>query len=202
MKFSARPRGPNQSNGSETHVSTQQSTTPPDPRLPGADGHPERPQGAGPPPGQGPQTPDRHHLHQVERAGQPEPGEGFSREWRLRRRAEYLRVQGRAKRWRGKFLLILSVTGTGPRPRAGFVVSRKVGNAVVRNRVRRRIREATRRVVRQWPLLDVVIVATPAAANASFQDIWSDIERWMTIVQESRNPPRPSSAPPGGRSSR
>jgi ribonuclease P protein component len=51
--------------------------------------------------------------------------------------------------------------------RIGFVVGRRVGGAVARNRVRRRLRE----LARQAPItpgFDVVLYARPAAANASF----------------------------------
>jgi len=59
-----------------------------------------------------------------------------------------------------------------PGVRVGIVVSRKVGNAVTRNRVRRRLREALRaqlasRDVRQRGV-DLIIIARPEAATASY----------------------------------
>ena len=56
--------------------------------------------------------------------------------------------------------------------RLGVTVSRRVGNAVVRNRLKRLIREAFR--LQQWDLpasLDIVVVAKPAAKEASMVDI-------------------------------
>lgn len=55
----------------------------------------------------------------------------------------------------------------------GIVVNKKVGNAVVRNKVRRRIKEAVAQIIRENLLpqhpLDIVIIARPSAANASFE---------------------------------
>lgn len=63
----------------------------------------------------------------------------------------------------------------------GIVVSRKVGKAVVRNRVRRRLREATRALLREGvapaalegpvPSFDMVVIARPSAAEASYHDL-------------------------------
>ncbi len=55
----------------------------------------------------------------------------------------------------------------------GIVVSKKVGNAVVRNKVRRRIKEGLVQLVKQYQLpqrsLDIVIIARPSAADADFE---------------------------------
>lgn len=63
----------------------------------------------------------------------------------------------------------------------GIVVSRKVGKAVVRNRVRRRLREATRALLREGvapsamegalPSFDMVVIARPSAAEAPYAQL-------------------------------
>lgn len=61
--------------------------------------------------------------------------------------------------------------------RFGFIVSKQVGNAVVRNTIRRRLKDAC---ARQLPLpegLDIVIRALPAAAAASFSELRGDVDR-------------------------
>jgi ribonuclease P protein component len=65
-------------------------------------------------------------------------------------------------------------------PRIGFVVSRAVGNAVVRNRVKRRLRHLAREQVGALPDSAVVVVrALPAAAAASSAELCGDLDRCL-----------------------
>jgi ribonuclease P protein component len=93
---------------------------------------------------------------------------GFPKEFRLRRRKDFVWVQSGSK-ISGDFLLGLYRPQVDVCPlRIGFTVSSKVGNAVVRNRIRRTLREAFRKNRTDLPKgLDVVIVARPNAAKAS-----------------------------------
>jgi ribonuclease P protein component len=101
----------------------------------------------------------------------------FPKTRRLTHRSEYERVKRNGITQRGKLLMLnaMPIENSGPW-RAGFVTSGRVGGAVVRNRVRRRLREIVRRhqhELRQgvW----FVIVAKQQAAKASYgalEDEW------------------------------
>lgn len=59
----------------------------------------------------------------------------------------------------------------------GFIVSKAVGNAVTRNKTKRRLREQIARFVTENPTgYTIVIRALPAAASASYTEIASDLE--------------------------
>ena len=61
------------------------------------------------------------------------------------------------------------------RPRVAVVAGRAVGNAVRRNRAKRRLRAAARQV--SLPPVDLVVDARPATADAPFERLPADLER-------------------------
>jgi ribonuclease P protein component len=68
--------------------------------------------------------------------------------------------------------------------RVGFVVSRAVGNAVARNRVKRRLRHLAREHITSLPGSAVLVVrALPAAGDASYADLGGDLERCLRRVR-------------------
>jgi ribonuclease P protein component len=89
--------------------------------------------------------------------------EGLTKDWRFRR----LRNKGKPGRAN---ILSLKWIPSKQGLFVGIVVSKKVGNAVVRNRIRRRIREALRRM--DLPPLEAVIIANPEAAKARYPDVF------------------------------
>src|ERR1051326_4896350 len=101
----------------------------------------------------------------------------FPKTRRLTSAAEFERVRKNGKAQRNQ-LITLNVLGIEAATsfRAGFVTSRKIGGAVARNRVRRRLREIFRRHQQQMikPVW-IVTVAREASANASYaelEDAW------------------------------
>jgi ribonuclease P protein component len=90
----------------------------------------------------------------------------FTKERRVRRRAEYVRVQSTGQRVTTTHFVFL--LAPGPRPegpsRLGVTASKQVGNAVIRNRIKRLIREAFRLDPGLLPAgVDVVVIARQGA---------------------------------------
>ena len=82
--------------------------------------------------------------------------------------------------------------GAGPDrgPRVGFVVSKAVGNAVTRNRVKRRLRHLARERLTSLPGSGVLVVrALPAAAAAPYDVLGADLD---TAFQRLERPARPA----------
>lgn len=74
--------------------------------------------------------------------------------------------------YRGKLFSVHAFANDLGNPRLGLSVSKKVGNAVVRNRVRRRLREIFYAHMEQMTEdFDLVVSARPVSSEASFQDL-------------------------------
>jgi ribonuclease P protein component len=99
-------------------------------------------------------------------------------EQRLRTPADFRRVRDLAPRAFAHPLLVLHfVPNELDHPRVGITVSSRVGKAVIRNRVRRRLREAMRS---RFPRLavgrDVLVTARPASAKASWPELCAALD--------------------------
>ena len=117
-------------------------------------------------------------------AARPGTTERLPREHTLRRSADYLRCYRRGRRLRGD-LVRLHVAGNElGHPRLGVTASRKVGKAVVRNRVKRRVREVFRRWPRrgELPGADLVVHLEPAVAGAPFGKLAAEFEELLGRV--------------------
>lgn len=84
----------------------------------------------------------------------------FSRHRRVRRRAEFQRAFAVGTRWHGRYVTLVIVPNRTGETRLGLVASRKVGNAVTRNRAKRLMREVFRKnpQVGTGPAIDVVMI--------------------------------------------
>ncbi len=88
----------------------------------------------------------------------------------LTRAAEYALVYNKGSS-RASYLLVMKALPNGlDLSRYGFSVSRRVGNAVVRNRVKRRLREILRRTTLR-PGWDIIFIVRTGAARASYVDL-------------------------------
>ena len=107
------------------------------------------------------------------------PQAGISKQMRLRRRAEFLAVQTGGTKVHGRHVLAIAKRAdASPGGRLGLTVTKKVGNAVVRNRIKRLLREWMRLhgwVPTGW---DMVLVAKDSAARQVHPDDFaSDLTR-------------------------
>jgi ribonuclease P protein component len=93
----------------------------------------------------------------------------------LRRRSDFSRVQRRGKRQVGPLFILLTAEARGG-SRIGVTVSKGVGNAVVRNRLRRRVKAILDRTAfGAPPYRDVVLIARPGAGEADFAAVAAEL---------------------------
>nr|WP_296074778.1 ribonuclease P protein component [uncultured Actinoplanes sp.] len=111
---------------------------------------------------------------------------------RLRRSTDFAAaIRGGRRAGRGTVVvhLLLEEPAQASTARAGFVVSKAVGNAVVRNKVRRRLRHLVRPLLADLPAGSTLVVrALPAAAEASFATLGSDLAAALTAARKPRRP--------------
>ena len=97
--------------------------------------------------------------------------------YRLTRRSDFGRVYAKGRSYAGDLVVVYVLPTREQSVRVGFTVSSKVGGAVVRNRTRRRLREAVRKLLPQvMSGYDLVIVARARAAEASLGQIAAAVE--------------------------
>ena len=100
----------------------------------------------------------------------------------LKRRAEFLRVASKGRKALSPGLVLQALNRGDDAPvRLGFTVTKKVGNAVVRNLTRRRMREAARLLLRDTPALgaDLVLVGRDTTRTRPFTLLIDDLRRGL-----------------------
>lgn len=105
------------------------------------------------------------------------PSGTFSRRNRLARTWEYQRVYDRGRSRRGAHVVLYALLAPGEPSRVGIVASRKVGGAVERNRVKRRLRQVVRALWPRVPAADrqLVLIALSHAATVDFESLEADV---------------------------
>ncbi len=104
--------------------------------------------------------------------------ERFRKSERLRKRHQFLRTRRRGQRAGGKWVVVYALANERAHSRLGVTVSKRVGNAVVRNRTKRRLREIFRRGKGHFgDHYDVVIIAKRSRKEPSFEQLRSDVYR-------------------------
>jgi len=108
---------------------------------------------------------------------------------RLKRRPEFLAVAAGRRRWVAPGLILQAAPRSKelnlpPAPRIGFTASRKVGNAVARNRARRRLKAAAEAILPRDGAagFDYVLVARAGTLDRNFGDLVGDLETALARV--------------------
>ena len=174
-------REPSASGGfDEAYISAQQREAKAVPRVPRPDADPRWSCGDSTSPCTWPQAARSDNTDQADlRLGLPSA-------LRLRKTRDYQRVQRGGRRIRGEHILVLFKPGQSSQSRVGITVSRKVGGAVTRNRVKRWLREAVRTESNRLEgAYDVVIIAHPKAASAGLSVLQPQVARALGQVGSS-----------------
>jgi len=127
-------------------------------------------------------------------------GESLLPEERLRKRADFQRCYERGRRRHGPLATLFYLErpeGEGP-ARLGITVTRKVGGAVVRQRIKRRVREVFRRWDQRRSLsaCDLVVHVKPEARKADYADLEAELKRLFRPLVAPRDPAGRVGPPP------
>ena len=110
----------------------------------------------------------------------------FPREVRLLKRRDFLEVQERGKKVTAGPLVGLASPSPDGTSRLGLTVSSKVGTAVVRNAVRRRLRELFRKRRDRWPGgMHLVVVARPSAREVGFEALERAADALLSALEKT-----------------
>ncbi len=100
----------------------------------------------------------------------------FSKTRRVRRRAEFQRAFDSGVRIQARYFTLVAAPGNGPGDRLGIVASRKLGDAVRRNRAKRLIREIFRQTPSSpgRPGVDLVVIPRRELFDAAYSNLEAD----------------------------
>ena len=118
----------------------------------------------------------------------------MERALRLTYDADFRRVRAQGKSWAHPYAILCALPNNLPHNRYGFSVSKRLGGAVVRNRVKRLLREAVRTTAKEVgplvPGFDVVLIARIPIVGRSFAEV-RDVVR--TLLRRAKLlPPAPT----------
>jgi ribonuclease P protein component len=163
----------------EKDLSASQHQKKTDSRLSGPHGLPGGAQGAQTQAGKGAKTPDHNDPSEAARLEGRRGALSFSCTDKLKSSWEFAQVQRRGVRWQTDHFVVYALrVATSQRPRIGITVSRRIGNAVARNRIKRRVRECFRLGLREMlPLgANLVVIARPGAGEIDTPTIKAELE--------------------------
>ena len=116
----------------------------------------------------------------------------MKRKYRLRRNSDFQRVRQIGKSYASPILVLAFLRNELDHNRFGFVVSKRLGKAVRRNKIKRQMREIVRLEMSHIrPGFDLVFIARVPSSKASYQEIMQSISKLLKtadlLVQSSQN---------------
>ena len=117
----------------------------------------------------------------------PSGSERFPKTARLRKRPQFLKLSRTGSKFHSAHFVVISKSNDAIESRLGITVSGKVGNSVVRNRIKRQVREFFRRRRAELPKgTDFLIIARSGAATLASELIARELQRAMAPQRARR----------------
>lgn len=123
----------------------------------------------------------------------------------IKQRGDFLQASARGKKFiTGTFILQMltraATHNAAPEARFGFTVTKKMGNAVIRNRIKRRLREAVRRIgpAHAQAGNDYVVISRHKALDCPFADLLRDMEFAFSRISSMKDDKSKFSNKPSG----
>jgi ribonuclease P protein component len=167
----------------EKNISTKQSSSQTNPRISHPDEHDRRSRGSQETARQGAQTLNRHGSAKASSSLNP-PNGSFPKSVRLLERREFLFLQQKGRKRHSQHFLVATAPTQGEHSRFGITTSRRFGNSVVRNRMKRLLREFFR--THQGlisPACDIVVIPRSGAEQLTLAQITEELGKALSIAQ-------------------
>jgi ribonuclease P protein component len=166
----------------EKNLSTQQPPSRQDARISKPHGHQGRPESISPPSDPRPEAPGDRLI------SSPRPTYRFPRSSRITQRADFQRVYRFGRRIETRFFVLYVRKNELPTHRLGITASKKMGNAVVRNRLKRLFREAFRKNPMPFECrYDIVINSKKSAKSGTAKELEQEYRNVILSISDQKN---------------